>query len=223
MGARTRAEPNVRRLQSYTKHGSCGKSQGPGLSFCSARNGGYSRQFFPGGAKISGVRGNSETFSSDGIRGITKRKLLWWRGQAAGAKSGSRCEFRARVRAYFLVSVWEDVSIFSGSSEAAFMLSRKERMPFPSPCPSSGSFFGPKTNSAIARIMSRCEGCNNPSIMRLLQESAVFVRISSIYKIGQVWGDLRRERRKAQAKTLLHTSWPWRLTSSVPSAIVLKY
>src|SRR5689334_15478163 len=55
-------------------------------------------------------------------------------------------------------------SIFSGSSLAAFMLSLKERIPLPSPCPSSGNFLGPKIKSATARIMSRCVGWNRPSI-----------------------------------------------------------
>src|SRR6516162_5992747 len=53
----------------------------------------------------------------------------------------------------------------SGASSIPLIASLKPRMPFPSPCPSSGSFRGPKMSRAIARTKIKCVGWNKPSIM----------------------------------------------------------
>src|SRR5204863_7452876 len=45
----------------------------------------------------------------------------------------------------------------------SFMPSFRARIPSPSPLPSSGNFFGPKTSKAIAKIIIRCVGWNRPS------------------------------------------------------------
>src|SRR5258708_38982366 len=37
------------------------------------------------------------------------------------------------------------------------------RIPSPRPLPNSGSFLGPNTSSAMAKITRRCRGWNNPS------------------------------------------------------------
>src|SRR4051794_8062254 len=79
-------------------------------------------------------------------------------------------EGRSEGKYYFCSEECEEGtgSFFTGSSVAAFMLSRKERIPLPRPWPSSGSFLGPKKITATARIRSRCCGCSSPSNMIIL-------------------------------------------------------
>ena len=56
------------------------------------------------------------------------------------------------------VPVW-DPPCFSSCLRADL----KPRMPSPIPLPSSGSFLGPNTSSAIPKMTSKCMGCSSPS------------------------------------------------------------
>src|SRR4029078_11367906 len=87
-------------------------------------------------------------------------------GSGAAILSGRRKNFPDSEN-YLMVSeeFTAGVSIFSGSSAAVFMLSRKERIPLPKPWPNSGSFFGPKMNNATAKTIRRWLGWRSPSIM----------------------------------------------------------
>src|SRR5271157_3141911 len=60
----------------------------------------------------------------------------------------------------------DSVVVLACSPEAgglSFIPSFRARIPSPSPLPSSGSFFGPKTSRAMAKITSRCVGRNRLS------------------------------------------------------------
>src|SRR5690348_13923734 len=108
------------------------------------------------------------------LMGVENQKL---ERSSAAILSGERKNFPDSEN-YLIVSeeFTAGVSIFSGSSEAAFMLSRNDRIPLPNPWPNSGSFFGPKMNNATTKTIRRWLGWRSPSIMGYLRSMLSLIR-----------------------------------------------
>src|SRR6266478_2129522 len=60
-------------------------------------------------------------------------------------------------------------ALISGFVSLSFIPFLSARMPSPRPLPSSGSFLGPNTSNAMAKITSRCVGWKRPSSMETSQ------------------------------------------------------
>ena len=74
--------------------------------------------------------------SADSESADSKAQLGWLEGSAALVSTGV-------------------LGLFACSAEFSFIPSFRARMPSPIPLPSSGNFFGPKTNRAIKKITSK--------------------------------------------------------------------
>jgi hypothetical protein len=121
------------------------------------------RQF--GGHRPVDIRLRTETIEKEKLMNSRMGECYELEGSGAAILSGEGKNFPDSEN-YLIVSeeFKAGVSIFSGSSEAAFMLSRNDRIPLPKPWPNSGSFFGPKMNNATTKTIRRWLGWRSPSI-----------------------------------------------------------